>query len=89
MNKQNLIIALLVLTVVFSCKKKDDDGGGQACQTCTFATIGEDYTPEYCDNGDGTATFTFEGESETISLAGATFSQFIATLEQTGGAVCN
>ncbi|MEZ4779649.1 MAG: hypothetical protein R2786_09740 [Flavobacteriaceae bacterium] len=88
MNKQNLIIALLVLTVVFSCKKKDDDGGGQACQTCTFDILGEDFTSEYCDNGDGTVTVTTEGQSQTTSMEGLTFTEFIAAFEQ-AGATCN
>ena len=56
-----MILPLAALFVLNACS--NDDDGGRDCDSCTI----EGQRLEICDNGNGTYTLTFEGESETIT----------------------
>jgi hypothetical protein len=75
--------------ILISCKKDDNgDQGSNSCQTCEQTISGTLNSTEYCDNGDGTFSTNFQGQSTTQSLGGAPFSAIIVTAEN-GGATCN
>lgn len=84
-----MTLAIGVLCSI-SCSKSDDDKKVlEDCQTCDLSLLGETFTSEICDNGDGTITITAFGQEEIEDLdEGVTFSQFISEFEQFG-ATCN
>lgn len=83
----SVCIAIIGILVFGSCSS-DDDNDGPVCENCALEVLGVEIVTEYCDNGDGTVTATFEEQEITQSLEGLTFEEFINTLEQ-AGAACN
>lgn len=86
--KKLLFSALVLALAVTSCKKDDDGGDDRNCQTCDLTAQGTTVTSRFCDNGDGTMEVTTGGQTQTQSLSGQTFAEFILTYEQLG-ATCN
>jgi len=78
--KKLISSALLIGVLAFnSCSSSDDskDESSSDCRTCDLEFAGQSITSEYCDNGDGTITVTTLGESETESLEGISFAQYM------------
>ncbi len=72
MKKMIFSITLASSLSFLSCSEDD----GQTCRTCEVLSIPH----EFCDNGDGTLTFTAPGQTGTISgedLQGMTPAEFI------------
>ncbi|BDW92362.1 hypothetical protein AB9K32_13980 [Allomuricauda sp. XS_ASV26] len=51
---KKLVLAAMVAVFVISCSKDDEND----CESCEKAKI--------CDNGDGTYTFSYDGEEEIV-----------------------
>lgn len=81
---KKVLFSALVICLAFTSCKKDDDGDDRTCQTCELDILGTPFASEYCDNGDGSISITTEGETQTTSLNGSTYAQFIAALKQSG-----
>lgn len=79
-------VVLLGAILVFTSCGNDDDSSTPVtdCQICNLDLLGTIVSPEYCDNGDGTITITLDGQEQTESLDGVTFSEFITALESFG-----
>jgi len=72
--------ALLSLTMLLfrSCSKSDDSTPQNSCYDCTLEILGIIANTEYCDNGDVTLEVTSDNSSETLSLDGASFEEFMS-----------
>lgn len=88
--KKFFALAAIVALVSFTACNGDDDNDEPEmnCRTCGLDFEGTVINTEYCDNGDGTITFTTQGQSQTEDLNGVTFEEFIAGLELLGS-TCN
>jgi len=72
--KKFMLSALCAFVLVITSCGSDDDGGN--CRDCEVLSI----PISICDNGDGTATVTGAGQSETNPIPeGMTFEQFAET----------
>jgi len=72
MKKAFLLLALLGSLLFINCSSDSNDAdlSSRSCNLLGVVPI------EITDNGDGTATVTAEGESETIDLEGSSFDVF-------------
>ncbi|NRR91424.1 hypothetical protein HSX10_07595 [Winogradskyella undariae] len=92
MKKIILSFAVIAAIGFTSCSSDDDssDGGSDsACQTCDLEIFGFATSTEYCDNGDGTYTYTTEGQSVTEDLPEGTSFDDIISAYEAAGATCN
>ncbi|SNY94957.1 hypothetical protein [Flagellimonas pacifica] len=80
---KKIILSTISIALFFVGCSKDDDKG-EKCSTCTVSASGISLTSKYCDNGDGTMTVTTGEETNTVSMEGLTFNQFIAALKESG-----
>ncbi len=62
------------------CSKDDQE----KCSTCTFSLAELSVTSKYCDKGDGNVEITTDGQTQTVSMNGATFDDFIDGLKRAG-----
>ena len=74
---KNALLSLTMLTFI-ACSKSDDTTPENSCYDCTLEFLGIIANTEYCDNGDGTLEVTTDSSSETLSLDGASFEEFMS-----------
>jgi hypothetical protein len=87
--KKLILSAAVIATITFSaCSSNDDDDDESNCKTCEQSVGNTSVEIEYCDNGNGTYSSTTNGQTRSLDLKGASFSQFISAAED-GGATCN
>nr|WP_297916386.1 hypothetical protein [uncultured Allomuricauda sp.] len=73
MKKTIYSLALLAALSFMGCSSDDDNGGEENSRTCDILNL---VPATFVDNGDGTATVTFDGESQTFDLEGVDFDTF-------------
>ena len=69
---KKLIFAFTVLASLsfVGCSSDDDEGSSRTCDVLGLVPA------TFVDNGDGTATVTFDGESQVVDLDGVDFDTF-------------
>ncbi|NQX86121.1 MAG: hypothetical protein HRT67_09500 [Flavobacteriaceae bacterium] len=88
MKKLILPVLAFGIFAFTSCNSDDDSNDSENdCVTCDISSI----STEYCDNGDGTATITAAGASQTITLPdGQSLSDYLDALDSSSDDVtCN
>jgi hypothetical protein len=86
--KSTFFLLLFAGMIFFFTSCEDDNELFGECQVCTYNNMGTPNDIEYCDNGDGTIEVSENGTTETQTLGGVSFEQFIASQVQIG-ASCN
>ncbi len=70
MKKVIFSIALLTSFIFLGCSNDDNEGNSRTCNILGLIPA------TFVDNGDGTATVTVDGESDTFDLEGVEFEMF-------------
>lgn len=70
--KKTILFLALSTTILFVGCSKDDEGDGNSRTCDIFGLI----PATLVDNGNGTATVTVDGESDTFDLEGTDFNTF-------------